>query len=191
MATLLEYVGSVHIYLGPYRGNPIALYLRRTDTGCQIGPRAYPWNDVVGAGKLRTKPLRISKKNGKARGWLRICIQALHGKVGLSRNVPPRRSPPLLPSLRWHRLQPRLLQLLSEPRTQRRHLLRLPRNRLRKLPPLLRQSPRRHRLPQPKLRPNSSVSLNQFSHRSSYSVVPDSTATGRRASLLRCIPYVA
>ena len=33
MAHLLEYAGSVHIYLGPYRGNPIALYLKRTETG--------------------------------------------------------------------------------------------------------------------------------------------------------------
>lgn len=42
MANLLEYVGCVHIYLGPYRGNPIALYLKRTESGCQIGPKAYP-----------------------------------------------------------------------------------------------------------------------------------------------------
>ncbi len=28
MAHLLEFVGSVHIYLGPYRGNPISLYLK-------------------------------------------------------------------------------------------------------------------------------------------------------------------
>ena len=68
MATLLEYVGSVHIYLGPYRGNPIALYLRRTDTGCQIGPRAYPWNDVVGAGETPNKAAADFEEKWKGKG---------------------------------------------------------------------------------------------------------------------------
>lgn len=55
MASLLEYVGSVHIFLGPYRGNPIALYLRRTESECQIGPKVYPWNDVIGIGETPNK----------------------------------------------------------------------------------------------------------------------------------------
>ncbi len=55
MASLLEYVGSVHIFLGPYRGNPIALYLRRTESECQIGPKVYPWNDVMGIGETPNK----------------------------------------------------------------------------------------------------------------------------------------
>lgn len=89
VATLLEYVGSVHIYLGPYRGNPIALYLRRTEAGCQIGPRAYPWNDVVGAGKPPTRPPQISKKSGRAKDWLLICIQVLRGKGDQARTACP------------------------------------------------------------------------------------------------------
>ena len=68
MATLLEYVGSVHIYLGPYRGNPIALYLRRTETGCQISPRAYPWNDVVGAGETPNKAAADFEEKWKGKG---------------------------------------------------------------------------------------------------------------------------
>ena len=68
MATLLEYVGSVHIYLGPYRGNPIALYLRRTEAGCQIGPRAYPWNDVVGAGETPNKAAADFEEKWKGKG---------------------------------------------------------------------------------------------------------------------------
>jgi hypothetical protein len=68
VATLLEYVGSVHIYLGPYRGNPIALYLRRTETGCQIGPRAYPWNDVVGAGETPNKAAADFEEKWKGKG---------------------------------------------------------------------------------------------------------------------------
>lgn len=68
MAALLEYVGSVHIYLGPYRGNPIALYLRRTETGCQIGPRAYPWNDVIGAGETPNKAAADFEEKWKGKG---------------------------------------------------------------------------------------------------------------------------
>lgn len=68
MANLLEYVGSVHIFLGPYRGNPIALYLRRTETGCQIGPKVYPWNDVVGAGETPNKAAADFEDKWKGKG---------------------------------------------------------------------------------------------------------------------------
>ena len=68
MANLLEYVGCVHIYLGPYRGNPIALYLIRTTTGCQIGPKAYPWNDVVGVGDTPNKAAADFEEKWKAKG---------------------------------------------------------------------------------------------------------------------------
>src|SRR6187399_2706698 len=68
MDYLLEYVGSVHIYLGPYRGNPIALYLKRTNAGCQIGPKAYPWNGVVGAGETPNKAAADFEEKWKAKG---------------------------------------------------------------------------------------------------------------------------
>jgi hypothetical protein len=68
MANLLEYVGSVHIYLGPYRGNPIALYLKRSDAGCQIGPKVYPWNDVVGIGDSPNKAAADFEDKWKAKG---------------------------------------------------------------------------------------------------------------------------
>ena len=68
MANLLEYVGSVHIYLGPYRGNPIALYLKRTDAHCQIGPKVYPWNHVVGTGETPNKAAADFEEKWKAKG---------------------------------------------------------------------------------------------------------------------------
>lgn len=68
MANLLEYVGSVHIYLGPYRGNPIALYLKRSDTNCQIGPKVYPWNNVVGTGETPNKAAADFEEKWKAKG---------------------------------------------------------------------------------------------------------------------------
>jgi hypothetical protein len=68
MANLLEYVGCVHIYLGPYRGNPIALYLKRTETGCQIGPKVYPWNDVTGVGDTPNKAAADFEDKWKMKG---------------------------------------------------------------------------------------------------------------------------
>jgi hypothetical protein len=68
MAHLLEYVGSIHIYLGPYRGNPIALYLKRLEHSCQIGPKAYPWNDVVGTGETPNKAAADFEEKWKTKG---------------------------------------------------------------------------------------------------------------------------
>jgi hypothetical protein len=50
MESLPELVGTVHIILGPYRGNPIALYMRQDGSICHISPRIYPWNRTVGVG---------------------------------------------------------------------------------------------------------------------------------------------
>jgi hypothetical protein len=68
MAQLLEYVGCVHIYLGPYRGNPIALYLKRSVGSCQIGPKVYPWNGVVGIGDSPNKAAADFEEKWKAKG---------------------------------------------------------------------------------------------------------------------------
>lgn len=68
MAHLLEYVGCLHIYLGPYRGNPIALYLKRTDGSCQISPKVYPWNGVVGTGESPNKAAADFEEKWKAKG---------------------------------------------------------------------------------------------------------------------------
>lgn len=68
MANLLEYAGCVHIFLGPYRGNPIALYLQRSEDGCRIAPKAYPWNDVVGKGETPNKAAADFEDKWKTKG---------------------------------------------------------------------------------------------------------------------------
>ena len=68
MANLLEYVGCLHIFLGPYRGNPVALYLKRTASGCEIGPRVYPWSEVVGVGETPNRAAADFEEKWKARG---------------------------------------------------------------------------------------------------------------------------
>ena len=68
MAQLLEYVGYVHIFLGPYRGNPISLYLRQEGEHCTISPKVYPWNEVIGEGETPSKAAASFIVKWKARG---------------------------------------------------------------------------------------------------------------------------
>lgn len=55
MSTLPEFVGTIHIFFGPYRGNPIGLYLRKEGDSCSISPTIYPWNRFVGVGETANK----------------------------------------------------------------------------------------------------------------------------------------
>src|SRR5262249_56033001 len=104
MANLLEYVGCVHIYLGPYRGNPIALYLKRTEAGCQIGPKAYPWNDVVGTGETPNKAAANFEEKWKTKGLSPDMYSgpSWEGGIKPEKPVPPKTpaapKPPLSPN---------------------------------------------------------------------------------------------
>lgn len=97
MAHLLEYVGSVHIYLGPYRGNPIALYLMRTEMACQIGPRAYPWNDVVGRGETPNKAAADFEEKWKSKGLSADMYSGPSWEGGIKPEKPAPPKPPVAP----------------------------------------------------------------------------------------------
>jgi hypothetical protein len=96
MAQLLEYVGSIHIYLGPYRGNPIALYLKRLDSRCEIGPKAYPWNDVVGTGETPNKAAADFEEKWKQKGLAPEMFSgpAWEGGIKPERPAPPKPATP-------------------------------------------------------------------------------------------------
>ncbi|MBH0195608.1 MAG: hypothetical protein HP494_08440 [Nitrospira sp.] len=100
MASLLEYVGSVHIYLGPYRGNPIALYLKRTEGGCQIGPKVYPWNGVMGLGDTPNKAAADFEEKWKARGLTSDMYSgpAWEGGIKPEKPAPPKPAAPVAAS---------------------------------------------------------------------------------------------
>lgn len=100
MAHLLEYVGSVHIYLGPYRGNPISLYLKRTEAGCQIGPKAYPWNDVVGNGETPNKAAADFEEKWKSKGLSPEMYSgpSWEGDIKPEKPAPPKPSAPAKPT---------------------------------------------------------------------------------------------
>ena len=97
MANLLEYVGSVHIYLGPYRGNPIALYLKRSEAGCQIGPKVYPWNDVVGMGDSPNKAAADFEDKWKAKGLSADMYSGPSWEGGIKPERPAPPKPPATP----------------------------------------------------------------------------------------------
>lgn len=100
MATLLEYVGCVHIYLGPYRGNPIALYLKRTESGCQIGPKVYPWNDVMGVGETPNKAAADFEDKWKKNGLTADMYSgpAWEGGIKPEKPAPPKPAVPPKPA---------------------------------------------------------------------------------------------
>lgn len=97
MANLLEYVGCVHIYLGPYRGNPIALYLKRRTTSCQIGPKAYPWNGVVGVGETPNKAAADFEEKWKAKGLSPDVYSGPSWEGGIKPEKPAAPKPPVAP----------------------------------------------------------------------------------------------
>ena len=96
MASLLEYVGSVHIFLGPYRGNPIAIYLRRTESGCQVGPKVYPWNNVMGLGETPNKAAADFEEKWKTKGLTPNMYSgpAWEGGIKPERPAPPKPAAP-------------------------------------------------------------------------------------------------
>ena len=97
MAPLLEYVGSVHIYLGPYRGNPIALYLKRSDSSCQSGPKVYPWNVVVGIGESPNKAAADFEEKWKAKGLSADMYSGPSWEGGIKPEKPAPPKPPAAP----------------------------------------------------------------------------------------------
>jgi hypothetical protein len=97
MASLLEYVGSVHIFLGPYRGNPIALYLKRTESTCQIGPKVYPWNEVVGTGATPNKAAADFEDKWKAKGLSADMYSGPSWEGGIKPEKPAPPKPPAAP----------------------------------------------------------------------------------------------
>lgn len=98
MPTLLEYVGTVHIIMGVYRGNPIALYLTRTEHGCKIGPQVYPWNDVVGAGETPNKAAADFEEKWKAKGLAPDMYTGPHWEGGIKPEKPKPAAPPKPPA---------------------------------------------------------------------------------------------
>ena len=97
MEHLLEYAGSVHIYLGPYRGNPISLYLKRTETGCQISPKVYPWNEVVGSGETPNKAAADFEEKWKSKGLSADMYSGPSWEGGIKPEKPAPPKPPAAP----------------------------------------------------------------------------------------------
>ena len=97
MVNLLEYVGNVHIFLGPYRGNPIALYLTRGTAGCEIAPKIYPWNEVIGKGETPNKAAADFEEKWKTKGLTPEMYSgpAWEGGIKPERPAPPK--PPTAP----------------------------------------------------------------------------------------------
>ena len=94
MSTLPEFVGTIHIFLGPYRGNPIALYGRNDGESCHISPTAYPWNRIVGVGETMNKAAAHFEAQWKEGGLSPEMYSGPHWEGGIKPEKPKPVPPP-------------------------------------------------------------------------------------------------
>ena len=94
MESLPELVGTVHIILGPYRGNPIALYMRQEGSICQISPRVYPWNRTVGVGETPNKAAADFEAKWKETGLANEMYHGPSWEGGIKPEKPKPTTPP-------------------------------------------------------------------------------------------------
>ena len=88
MESLPELVGTVHIIFGPYRGNPIALYMRQDGSICQISPRIYPWNRRVGIGDTPNRAAADFENKWKEAGLADEMYTGPHWEGGIKPEKP-------------------------------------------------------------------------------------------------------
>lgn len=88
MESLPELVGTVHIIFGPYRGNPIALYMRQDGSICQISPRIYPWNRRVGIGDTPNRAAADFENKWKEAGLAAEMYTGPHWEGGIKPEKP-------------------------------------------------------------------------------------------------------
>ena len=88
MESLPELVGTVHIILGPYRGNPIALYMRQDGSISQISPRIYPWNRRVGIGDTPNRAAADFENKWKEAGLADDMYTGPHWEGGIKPEKP-------------------------------------------------------------------------------------------------------
>ena len=88
MENLPEFVGTVHIFLGPYRGNPIALYIRQDSDTYSISPRIYPWNRTIGTGENPNKAAADFEDKWKKSGLTPDMYTGPHWEGGIKPEKP-------------------------------------------------------------------------------------------------------
>ena len=67
MAQKLEFVGTVQFWPNGVRGNPVALFMEKTESGeCRISARLPDWRHVVGVGATVNKAAGNYELNLKA-----------------------------------------------------------------------------------------------------------------------------
>lgn len=92
MPSLPEYVGTVHIIFGPYRGNPIALYMRKEagneSDRYRIAPHIYPWNRIVGEGDTANRAAADFEAKWKAGGLSTEMYTGPHWEGGIKPEKP-------------------------------------------------------------------------------------------------------
>lgn len=97
MSVLPEFIGTVHIIFGPYRGNPIGLYLLQEGESCRISPNVYPWNRIIGTGETTNKAAADFEAKWKEGGLAQEMYTGPHWESGIKPEKPkppPKPAPP-------------------------------------------------------------------------------------------------
>ncbi len=95
MSSLPEFVGTIHIFFGPYRGNPMGLYLRKEGDSCSISPTIYPWDRFVGVGETVNKAAADFDAKWKASDLATEMYSGPHWEGGIKPEKPkPTPKPP-------------------------------------------------------------------------------------------------
>ena len=77
MAQKLEFVGTVQFWPNGVRGNPVALFMEKTEGGeCRISARLPEWRHIVGAGAT------VNKAAGNYELTLKAAVSAANAYEG-------------------------------------------------------------------------------------------------------------
>src|SRR2546429_57610 len=90
MTQKVEFVGTVQFWPNGARGNPVALYMEKLETGeCRISARLPQWRHIVGVGATVNKAAGNYELNLKAAVPADGAYEAFYGTGGIRAETPP------------------------------------------------------------------------------------------------------
>jgi len=99
MAQKLEFVGTVQFWPNGARGNPVALFMEKTESGeCRISARMPGWQHVVGVGATVNKAAGNYELNLKAAASADGAYEGPYWNDGIKAEKPAPPKPPAPPA---------------------------------------------------------------------------------------------
>jgi hypothetical protein len=100
MAHKIEFVGTVQFWPNGERGNPVALFMEKTESGeCRISARLPDWRHVVGVGATVNKAAGNYELNLKAAAPAEGAYEGPYWNAGIKAEKPAPPKPAAAPSV--------------------------------------------------------------------------------------------